>query len=75
MNPWTKLWTVKMGDWERGLVVAILTSPITIALDSLNTGALAFNWKKIAAAALAGGLAYILKNLITGSQGNILTDK
>lgn len=75
MDCFTKLWTVKLGDWERGLIVAILTTPITIALDSLNQGALEFNWKKILAAGLAGGLAYILKNLLTGQNGRLLSNK
>ncbi len=75
MNCFTNLWTVKLGDWERGLIVAILTTPFTIAYDSLSTGVLTLDWKKILAAALAGGVGYILKNLLTGSNGNILTNK
>ena len=75
MNIFTDLWTIKMSDWQRGFVVAILTTPITLALDSVNTGSLVFDWKKILAGALAGGLAYVLKNLITGANGKILTNK
>lgn len=75
MNPFTKLWTVKMSDWQRGLVVAILTTPFTIILDSVNAGSLTWDWKKVLAAAIAGGLGYILKNLLTGEQGKVLTNK
>ncbi len=71
----TKLWTIKMGDWERGLVIAILTTPLTIIYDSVSTGALTFDWKKIIAAAVAGGIAYLLKNLLTGEGGKLLTNK
>ena len=75
MSPFTNLWKIKMSDWERGLVVAILTTPFTIIYDSVSAGGLEFDWKKILAAALAGGLGYLLKNLVTGQNGNLLTNK
>jgi len=68
----TKLWTIKLSDWQRGLAIAILTTPLTIIYDSVSTEALTFDWRKIIAAAIAGGIAYILKNLLTGQQGNML---
>ena len=71
----TKLWSVKFSDWERGLVIAVLTAPLTIAYQSVSAGSLVFNWKAIITSALAGGIAYILKNLITGQGGNLLTNK
>ena len=74
MDCFTKLWTVKLGDFERGLIVAILTTPFTIIYDSVSTGALVFDWKKILAAAVAGGIGYILKNILTGAGGRILTN-
>jgi len=75
VNPFTKLWTIKMSDWQRGLMVAILTTPLTIIYDSVTAGNLTFDWKKITGAAIAGGLGYILKNLLTGQSGNLLTNK
>ncbi len=71
----TKLWTVQLGDWERGLIVAILTTPFTIIYDSLSAGALTFDWRKVLAAGLAGGVGYLLKNLLTGQGGKLLTNK
>ena len=64
-----------MGDWERGLVIAILTTPLTIIYDSLSNGGFTFDWKKIVAAAIVGGIAYLLKNFITGQNGSLLTNK
>ena len=75
MNCFTDLWNVKLGDFGRGLIVAICTVPITIVLDSVNAGSFDFDWKKIAAAAVAGGLAYIVKNFLTGANGKVLTNK
>jgi hypothetical protein len=71
----SKLGTIQISDWWRGMIVAIITVPLTVIYDTALAGALTFDWKKIAAAALVGGIAYILKNLGTGSQGNILTNK
>lgn len=58
----TKRFNLNMSDWVRGLLVAVVTGPITIILDSLNQGTLTFNWKMIATVALSAGLSYILKN-------------
>lgn len=71
----TELWTVKLGDWGRALIIAIITAPLTIILQSVNAGSLVINWKTVLAAALTGGIAYILKNLGTGAGGNLLTNK
>jgi hypothetical protein len=32
----TTLWTIKLSDWQRGLVVAILTTPLTIIYDTVT---------------------------------------
>ena len=76
-NKFTELWTVKLTDWQRGLVIAIITAPLTIIYQSLSATpiTLVFDWKAIIGAAIAGGVAYILKNLATGSNGNMLTNK
>ncbi len=77
MNPFTTLWTVKMSDWQRGLVVAICTTPFTIIYDTVMATpiSLTFDWKKILGAAIAGFLGYILKNFGTGQNGKLLTNK
>jgi len=72
---WTALGNVKISDFWRGLIVAIIAVPLTIIYDSAMTGSLTFDWKKIVAAAIVGGVAYIVKNLATGANGNLLTNK
>ena len=76
MHPFTNLWTVKLSDWQRGLIVAILTTPFTIIYDSVTATpmTLNFDWKKILGAAIAGGLGYFLKNFMTGANGQIFTN-
>jgi len=76
MPRFTALWTIKLSDWQRGLIIAILTTPLTIIYDSVTATpmSLIFDWKKILGAAIAGGIAYILKNFVTGSGGKVLTN-
>ena len=76
MNCFSNLWTIKLSDWQRGLIVAILTTPLTIIYDSLMATpmVLTFDWRKIVGAALAGGIGYLLKNLLTGQGGKLLTN-
>ncbi len=73
----TKLGTIKFSDFGRGLVVAIITAPLTIIYDTVTVTPmiLTFDWKKILGAAIAGGVGYLLKNFVTGKKGNLLTDK
>ena len=71
------LWTVKLGDWGRGLVIAVLTTPLTIIYQSITATpmTLVFDWKAILGGAVAGGIAYVLKNFGTGAGGKLLTNK
>jgi hypothetical protein len=76
-NVFTDLWKVKLGDWGRGLVIAVLTTPLTIVYQSLMATpvTLVFDWKAIIGAGLAGGIGYVLKNMATGAGGNLLSNK
>lgn len=69
-----KLWSLAQTDWARGLIVAIITAPLTIIYESVSKGALTFDWKAIIAAAITGAIAYLLKNLATGAKGTLLTN-
>jgi hypothetical protein len=70
----TQLWTVKFSDWQRALIVAILTGPIDIIYQWATTTQ-PINWQDVVKTAVAGGLAYLIKNFITGMNGKILTNK
>jgi hypothetical protein len=70
----TDLWTVKLGDWERGLIVAVLAMPLGIVYDWATMEAFEFSWRAMVKAGVAGGLAYLLKNLGTGAKGRYLTN-
>ena len=74
MNCFSNLWNLKLSDWERGLIVAILTAPIGILYDWAIGSGLHLDWHALLKGAIAGGLAYIGKNLLTGVNGRLLTN-
>lgn len=73
----SKLGSLKLSDWWRGLIVAVMTLPLSIIYDSLMATPVSFifDWRAIVRAAILGGIAYISKNLGTGSGGLILTNE
>ncbi len=72
---WTKLWDVKLSDLERAFIVAVLAAPLGILYDWATIANYAFSWQGLIKGAVAGGVGYIIKNFITGIQGNILSNK
>lgn len=59
-------------DFIKGLLLAVLTTVITIVYNSLQSGNLTFDWKSIGTTALTTALAYIMKNLLTNSNDQFL---
>ncbi len=51
-------------DLFRGLIMAILTPAVLVLQQSLDAGILVFNLKAMGMASIAGGLAYLVKNLL-----------
>lgn len=74
MGYFTELWTVKLSDWERGLVIAILSLPFGILFDWATTEGYQINWRSMLKGAVVGFLSYIGKNFMTGREGNLLTN-
>jgi hypothetical protein len=66
------LFTLDNKDLIKGLLVAVLSSVITILYNTIQTGSLTFDWKAIGTMALTSALGYILKNLLTNSTGEFL---
>jgi hypothetical protein len=65
---------LKKSDFWKGLIVAVLTAGFTAvssAVASANDFS-SFNWQSVALASLGGFSAYIVKNLLTNSDGDTL---
>lgn len=59
-------------DLGKGFLMAVLTPVFVIVQQSLELGELTFNWKSIGLAAVAGGVAYLVKNLFTPASSEKL---
>ena len=60
---------IDLNDLGKGLLIAVLTSVLTIIYSTVEAGSLAFDWNLIATTALTSALGYLLKNLLTNSEG------
>lgn len=70
----SKIFSLHISDFAKGLIVAIITALISGCMTSLNKGTLPdlADLKAIAITALAAGLAYLSKNLLSNSEGKFL---
>lgn len=55
-------------DFGKGLLIAVISSVLTIIYTTIQSGSLTFDWKAILTTAAASALAYISKNLFTNSN-------
>jgi len=59
------LFTLNWNDALKGLIMAVGTPALFIIQQAIANGQFIFNWKQIGMAALAGGVAYLIKNFLT----------
>jgi hypothetical protein len=60
---------LNLADFGKGLILAVLTSVITIVYSTVQAGSLSIDWKVVGTTALTTALAYVIKNLLTNSTG------
>ena len=58
-------------DFIKGLIMAVISTVITVVYQTVESGSLTFDWKAIGTMALTSALAYIIKNLFTNSTGQL----
>jgi hypothetical protein len=70
----SKFLNLNLSDFAKGLIVAVLTVIVTGIGDIVATGGFPTGpqLKIIGLAALSAGIAYIIKNLLTNSEGKFL---
>ena len=64
----SKQFALQLNDFWKGLLVATITAPITIIMNSLQAGTFTLDWKNIGIVALSGLLGYLVKNFLTPAQ-------
>lgn len=68
----SKRFSIKLNDFWKGLIVATLTTPLTLIYTNLGTSTpFAINWQAEGAVALIGLIGYLLKNFGSGPQTTI----
>lgn len=75
MDKVSKFFSLNGQDIFKGLVITVLTAALTVVYSSLQSGTFCLDPKQVATTALTAGVAYLLKNLGTNSQGTIGTEK
>lgn len=65
---------INLRDILRGLILAAGTSVLLVVQQSIDAGDFVFNWKAIGMAALAGGVTYLIKNLLEPSKVITITN-
>lgn len=69
---------LKLRDFLRGALMAILVPVVLIIQQSVDAGDLVFNWADILRASIAGLLSYLIKNFFTdsiaASQKNLIKE-
>ena len=58
-------YTLKIRDFLKAALLAIITPVLYVVQDSLAKGELTLHWKEIAIAAVSGFVAYLIKNFFT----------
>lgn len=59
------MFKLKLRDYLKGLLLAVVVPVLNAVLESLNAGAVVINWQHIWELALSTAVAYLLKNLLT----------
>jgi len=59
------LFSLNWNDAIKGAVMAILTPVVFLIQQTAHNGSLTFNWKSISMAAIAGFIAYLVKNFLS----------
>jgi hypothetical protein len=70
-KPMSKIWELTKNDFVRGLIVAVMTAPLTLIFQSLQAQA-EIDLKQVGIVALTAFCGYILKNLGTSEDGKFL---
>ena len=72
----SKLFSLSLSDVWKGLIMTFLGALVSGVMTVIQSGVFAFDWitfKPILMGAIGAGLAYILKNFFSNSNGQFAT--
>lgn len=76
----TPLGKLSIPDWVKSLIVAVISAPLAVLIDNAQAfmadpnKPFSIHWKLMLASAIVSGGAYLVKNLLTGSGGQLLSN-
>ena len=62
-------------DFYKGMIVTTISTSLSIVYQTLDSGSMDVNWKVVGTTSLCSAVGYILKNLFTDENGNIVGTK
>jgi len=68
----SKIFQLKLNDFTKGLVIAILMAVLTVLQQMITKSFNAIDWTIIVQVALGAAIAYLIKNLSTNEEGKVL---
>ena len=68
-NMKSRLFNLKLNDFVKGLILAVITGVITFLTDLTTTE---IDWKKLAIASVIALLSYLVKNMFTNSNDQFM---
>ncbi len=63
---------INVFDLSKGLIVATLTAIVVFISETISAGTFTFNWTSVWQTGLAAAVAYLMKQLVTNNQGELL---
>lgn len=63
---------INVFDLVKGLIVASFTAIIVLISDTIAAGTWTFNWTHVWQTGVASAVAYLMKQLVTNNQGELL---
>lgn len=70
MRKFSEFLKLNIGDFIRGLIVAVFAAILVPISQTIESGSLTFDWAAMGKMALAAAIAYLGKNLLTNSRGS-----
>lgn len=64
----SQMFSLKTKDFLKALLIAVLMPVLLLIQESIAAGEMAFNWKELGMAAVAGFVGYLIKNFFTPAQ-------
>ena len=66
----SKLFRLSLPDWIKGFLMVVLGAVLTTLEQTLSTGGFStVNWSTVTLVGVNAGIAYLIKNYFTTSQG------